>query len=371
MRGSKLTVQRHTLTSSPSLDVSPKLGKAHHQLARGVLRGDVFLLETDTLHSQDWDFPLVQETTLIDSPSSSETRPCSTTSLSSLANGSMQLVKRPFPCMVRPDGNMLSESKIANSCQDPEDNEVAFSIANLAREDARHAIEAAHAAFKTYKKVPHRERRWLMQKWSDLLKANMEDLAAICTLELGKPYTESFVTVKYATDFLDWFEGEIERTYGETIPAARGDNRIFTIREPQGVVAANTPWKSPIAMVTRKIEAAIAAGNTVVLKPAPETPLCAIAAAKLFERAGYPPGVLNVVTSDLKHTPEIGDEFCHNSAVRHLSFTGSTAVGKMLNSECGKSLKKTSMELGGNAPFIVFEDANLEKAVNGESSHSL
>lgn len=244
-------------------------------------------------------------------------------------------------------------------------------VANLSRDDARDAIEAAQAAFKTYKKVPHRERRWLMRKWADLLKANKEDLAAICTLELGKPYIESFVTVKYATDFLDWFEGETERTYGETIPAARGDNRIFTIREPQGVVAAITPWNSPIAMVMRKIGAAIATGNTVVLKPAPETPLCARAVAKLFERAGYPPGVLNVVTSDIKHTPEIGDEFCFNNAVRHLSFTGSTAVGKMLNSECAKSLKKTSMELGGNGPFIVFEDANLEKAVNGEWDHIL
>ena len=249
---------------------------------------------------------------------------------------------------------------------DPEDNEVAFNIANCSREDARKAIEVAQATFHTYKKVPHRERRWLMRKWADLLKANKEDLAAICTLELGKPYTESFVTVKYATDFLDWFEGEIERTYGETIPAARGDNRVFTIREPQGVVAAVTPWNSPIAMVTRKIGAAIATGNTVVLKPAPETPMCAIAVAKLFERAGYPKGVLNIVPCDAKYTPEIGDEFCENKFVKHLSFTGSTAVGKLLNAACAKNLKKTSMELGENAPFIVFEDANLEKAVNGK-----
>ena len=280
----------------------------------------------------------------------------------------MQLMGRPFPYMVCPHGMVLSGSQSADQVQDPEDNEVAFHVANLSRADTCKAIDAAQTAFKIYKKVSHRERRWLMRKWSDLLKENKEDLAAICTLELGKPYTESFVTVKYATDFLDWFEGEIERTYGETIPAARGDNRIFTIREPQGVVAAITPWNSPIAMVTRKIGAAIATGNTVVLKPAPETPMCAIAVAKLFERAGYPPGVLNIVTSDFKHTPEIGDEFCHNTAVRHLSFTGSTAVGRMLNSECAKNLKKTSMELGGNAPFIVFEDANLEKAVNGEPS---
>jgi succinate-semialdehyde dehydrogenase/glutarate-semialdehyde dehydrogenase len=230
------------------------------------------------------------------------------------------------------------------------------------------AIEVAHVAFKTYRKMPHRERRWLIRKWADLIRENKDDLAAICTLELGKPFKESFVTVKYGTDFLDWFEGEIERTYGETIPAARGDNRIITIRQPQGVVAAITPWNSPIAMVTRKVGAAIAAGNTVVCKPAPETPLCAIALAKLFERAGFPPGVLNVVTSSVSNAPGIGTEMCENRLVRHLSFTGSTAVGKLLNAACAKSMKKTSMELGGNAPFIVFQDANLKSAVEGKFS---
>lgn len=216
-----------------------------------------------------------------------------------------------------------------------------------------------------FKTTPHRERRWLLRRWADLMKANKEDLAAICTLELGKPFTDSITTVNYATDFLDWFEGEIERTYGETIPAARGNNRIFTIREPQGVVAAITPWNSPVAMVTRKVGAAIAAGNTVVCKPAPETPLCAIAVAKLFERAGGPPGVLNIVTNSAARTPETGAELCRNKLIKHLSFTGSTAVGKYLNTECSKTFKKMSMELGGNAPFIVFEDANIAKAVEG------
>lgn len=204
-----------------------------------------------------------------------------------------------------------------------------------------------------------------MRKWAHLIKANADDLAAICTLELGKPYKESHVTVKYGTDFLDWFGGEIERTYGETIPAARGNNRILTIRQPQGVIAAITPWNSPIAMVTRKVGAAIAAGNTVVCKPAPETPLCAIALAKLFERAGFPPGVLNIVTSSAANAPGIGEEMCNNRLVKHLSFTGSTQVGKLLNAACAKNIKRTSMELGGNAPFIVFEDANLNDAVDG------
>ena len=171
--------------------------------------------------------------------------------------------------------------------------------------------------------------------------------------------------MKYGTDFLDWFEGAIERQYGDTIPAARGNNRIFTIRQPQGVVAAITPWNSPVAMVTRKVGAAIAAGNTVVLKPAPETPLCAIALAKLFERAGGPAGVLNIVTSSVEKSPQIGQEFTQNELVKHLSFTGSTAVGRHLHAECAKSFKKTSMELGGNAPFIIFGDANLSKAADG------
>lgn len=207
-----------------------------------------------------------------------------------------------------------------------------------------------------------------MRRWGDLIKAAKDDLAAICTLELGKPFTESLVTVKYGTDFIDWFEGAIERQYGETIPAAKGENRIFTIRQPQGVVAAITPWNSPIAMVTRKVGAAIAAGNTVVCKPAPETPLCAIAVAKLFERAGGPPGVLNIVTSSAEKSKLVGEEMTQNPIVKHLSFTGSTAVGRYLHAECAKTFKKTSLELGGNAPFIVFEDAKLEKAAEGTCS---
>lgn len=171
----------------------------------------------------------------------------------------------------------------------------------------------------------------------------------------------------YGLSFLEWFQGEIERLYGETIPAARVDNRIFTTREPQGVVAAITPWNSPVAMILRKVGAAIAAGCTVVLKPAPETPMCAIAIAKLFERVpGFPAGTLNIVTADSATSAQIGEEMSHNTVVRHLSFTGSTAVGKYLNTECARSLKKTSMELGGNAPFIIFEDADIQKAVDGK-----
>ncbi|KAF1808603.1 aldehyde dehydrogenase [Eremomyces bilateralis CBS 781.70] len=248
---------------------------------------------------------------------------------------------------------------------DPEDDQTICHVPDLSRREIQEAIGVAHESFLEYRRKPARERRALLRKWADLIKANKEDLAAICTLELGKPFTESLGTVKYGTDYLDWFDGLIEQVGGETIPAARPDNRIITIRQPQGVVAAITPWNSPIAMIARKAGAAIAVGNTVVCKPAPETPLCAIALAKLAERAGYPPGVFNVVTVSPERTPEIGAELCENPKVRHLSFTGSTAVGRFLNGECAKRMKRTSMELGGNAPFIVFEDAKLGQAVDG------
>lgn len=254
---------------------------------------------------------------------------------------------------------------------DPEDDALIYEVANLSREDIKSAINASHKAFLAYKKLTHRKRKALLREWTEIIRANRDDLAAVCTLELGKPIAESYTTVDYGISFLDWFEGEIERLYGDTIPAAKPDARILTTREPQGVVAAITPWNSPIAMILRKVGAAIAAGNSVVLKPAPETPMCAIAIAKLFERVkGFPPGTLNIVTGDAKASSEIGDELCHNRLVRHLSFTGSTAVGKFLNSECAKSLKRTSMELGGNAPFIVFGDADVQKAVDGELSNA-
>lgn len=253
----------------------------------------------------------------------------------------------------------------ANDYTDPSDDEKICQVPDMSNDEIRGAVEAAHAAFQVYKTVSHRERRFMLRRWGDLIKANRDDLAALCTLELGKPFTESLGTVAYGIDFLDWFEAEAERTYGETIPANRKGTRIITTREPQGVVVAITPWNSPVAMILRKVGAAIAAGNTVVCKPAPETPLCAFAIAKLFERAGFPTGVLNVITTAPESTVSFGDEVCSNKLVKHLSFTGSTPVGKLLNAKCAIGLKKTSMELGGNAPFIVFEDANVNKAVEG------
>lgn len=238
---------------------------------------------------------------------------------------------------------------------------------NMSTEDIRSSIETAHDAFQVYRKLTPRQRKFMLRRWGDLVKANREDLAALCTLELGKPFTESLATVAYGIDFLDWFESLVEHTCGESIPANRSGTRIITTREPQGVVVAITPWNSPVAMITRKVAAAIAAGNTVVCKPAPETPLCAIAMAKLFDRAGFPPGVFNVVTCSAESTKAFGEEVTSNRLVKHLSFTGSTPVGKMLNAQCAGYLKRTSMELGGNAPFIVFEDADIDKAADGMS----
>ncbi|KAK0761637.1 hypothetical protein N5P37_006590 [Trichoderma harzianum] len=260
---------------------------------------------------------------------------------------------------------VTAASKKSFPVHDPVDDAVVCLVPDLSVAEVRDAIKAAEDAFQIFRKVPHRDRRFMLRRWGDLIKAARNDLAALCTIELGKPFSESLGTVAYGIDYLDWFESECERIYGETIPAYRRGTRIMTVREPQGVVAAITPWNSPVAMITRKAGAAIAAGNTVVLKPAPETPLCAIAMAKLFERAGFPAGVLSVITCSPESTPTIGEELCNNKLVKHLSFTGSTAVGKILNTQCARHIKKTSLELGGNAPFIVFEDANIDSAVDG------
>ncbi|RFU31234.1 hypothetical protein B7463_g5088, partial [Scytalidium lignicola] len=248
---------------------------------------------------------------------------------------------------------------------DPTDDKEICQVPDMSVGDIRSSVETAHEAFQVYRKVPPRQRKFMLRRWGDLVKANREDLAALCTLELGKPFTESLATVAYGIDFLDWFESLAEHICGESIPANRSGTRIITTRESQGVVVAITPWNSPVAMITRKVAAAIAAGNTVVCKPAPETPLCAFAMAKLFDRAGFPPGVFNVVTCSPESTKAFGVEVTSHRLVKHLSFTGSTAVGKLLNAQCAAYLKKTSMELGGNAPFIVFEDADISKAVDG------
>jgi len=224
------------------------------------------------------------------------------------------------------------------------------------------AVEAADAAFRTWSKRPAKERAVLLRRWFDLILANREDLATIITSEQGKPLAEARAEVDYAASFVEFYSEEARRVCGETIPTHRADARILTIRQPVGVVAAITPWNFPAAMITRKVAPAIAVGCAVVLKPAPETPLTALALALLAYRAGLPKGVINILTGD---APTIGRVFTEHSLVRALSFTGSTEVGKLLMRQAASTVKKVGLELGGNAPFIVFDDADIEAAVEG------
>ncbi len=232
----------------------------------------------------------------------------------------------------------------------------------LDRQDTAAAIEAAAAAFPAWRDRTAKERAILLRRWFELILANQEDLARLMTSEQGKPLQESRDEVVYGASFVEWFAEEGKRVYGDVIPSPKSDRRIVVIRQPVGVVAAITPWNFPLAMITRKCAPALAAGCTVVVKPAEDTPLTALALAVLAERAGLPPGVLNIVTG----APEVvGAELTANPIVRKLSFTGSTEVGKLLMRQCADTMKKLSLELGGNAPFIVFDDADLEAAVAG------
>jgi succinate-semialdehyde dehydrogenase/glutarate-semialdehyde dehydrogenase len=235
-------------------------------------------------------------------------------------------------------------------------------IPNLGATETRRAIEAADKALPEWRARTAKERAQILRKWFDLMMANQEDLAVLMTIEQGKPLLESRGEIAYAASFIEWFAEEGKRAYGDVIPAHGRDKRIVVLKQPIGVTAAITPWNFPAAMITRKAGPALAAGCTMVVKPAELTPYSALAMAVLAERAGVPAGVLSVVTGDSK---QIGGELTSNPLVRKLSFTGSTQVGKLLMSQCAATVKKTSMELGGNAPFIVFDDADLEAAVNG------
>jgi succinate-semialdehyde dehydrogenase/glutarate-semialdehyde dehydrogenase len=228
--------------------------------------------------------------------------------------------------------------------------------------EARRAIEAAHVALPAWSKKTAGERARLMRRWFDLMMANVDDLAIIMTAEQGKPLAESKGEIAYAASFIEWFAEEAKRVYGDIIPGHQADKRIMVLRQPIGVVAAITPWNFPAAMITRKAAPAIAAGCPIVVKPAPQTPFSALAMAELAQRAGIPAGVFNVVTGD---AAAIGGEFTGNDKVRKLSFTGSTAVGKLLMAQCAGTVKKVALELGGNAPFLVLEDADLDAAVTG------
>jgi succinate-semialdehyde dehydrogenase / glutarate-semialdehyde dehydrogenase len=226
----------------------------------------------------------------------------------------------------------------------------------------RTAIEAAGRAFPAWRSKTAKERTAVLRRWFELMMANQEDLARLMTIEQGKPLTESRGEVAYAAAFLEWFGEEAKRIYGDTIPGHQHDKRIIVLKQPIGVAACITPWNFPLAMITRKAGPAIACGCTVVLKPASQTPFSALALAELGERAGMPKGVLNVITGV---ADEIGRELTTNPEVRKLSFTGSTATGKLLMAQCASTVKKVSLELGGNAPFIVLDDADLDAAVEG------
>jgi succinate-semialdehyde dehydrogenase / glutarate-semialdehyde dehydrogenase len=231
--------------------------------------------------------------------------------------------------------------------------------------ETRRALEAAEAAYPGWRARTAGDRARIMRRWADLMLEQLDDLTLLLTLEQGKPLFESKAEVEYAASFLEWFGEEGKRVYGDTIPQPLPDRRILVLKQPVGVTAGITPWNFPSAMVTRKAAPALAAGCTMVLKPAEQTPLSALAVAALAEEAGLPPGVLSIVTGDAQDAPAIGKELTTNLLVRKLGFTGSNEVGKLLMAQCAPGLKKISLELGGNAPFIVFADADVDEAVAG------
>ena len=248
---------------------------------------------------------------------------------------------------------------------DPANGVKLTDVANLGPAECHAALVAAEAAGPAWRAKTAKERGAVMMKWFHLLHQNADDLARIMTAEQGKPLAEARGEVGYGASFIEWFAEEARRVYGETIPTTDNNKRYLVIKQPIGVCAAITPWNFPIAMITRKVAPALAAGCTVVIKPAEQTPLSALAVAELAQRAGMPAGVLNILTADADNSVEIGKVLCSSDVVRHLSFTGSTEVGRILARQCAPSIKKLSLELGGNAPFIVFDDADIDSAVEG------
>ncbi len=248
---------------------------------------------------------------------------------------------------------------------DPSTGNKITDVANLGALDAKAAIDAANAAWPAWRAKTGKERHAILLKWFNLLMANQDDLARILTTEQGKPFSEAKGEITYGASFVEWFAEEAKRVNGETLPQFDNNRRILVVKQPIGVCAAITPWNFPLAMITRKVAPALAAGCPVVIKPAELTPLTALAAAELAIRAGIPAGVLNVLTADSNNSIAIGKVFCASDIVRHISFTGSTEVGRILMAQSAPTVKKLSLELGGNAPFIVFDDADIDSAVEG------
>ena len=283
----------------------------------------------------------------------------------------------PLPLSMGPlnDASLLKQAALINgqwvagnnafAVTNPATGEVLAQVANLGAAETEQAIAAANAAWPAWRDLPAKARSAILMKWFHLLHQHADDLARIMTAEQGKPLTEAKGEVGYGASFIEWFAEEARRVYGETVPSTDPSKRFLVIKQPIGVCAAITPWNFPIAMITRKVAPALAAGCPVVIKPAEATPLSALAVAELAMRAGMPAGVLNVITADGDRSVEVGQALCASDTVRHLSFTGSTEVGRILMKQCAPTVKKLSLELGGNAPFIVFDDADLDAAVEG------
>ena len=262
------------------------------------------------------------------------------------------------------DGGFVpADSGARFAVTNPATDEIVAQVADMGATETRRAIEAAARAFPAWRRKTAKERAKIMRAWFELIMANQEDLAQLMTAEQGKPLAETRGEVAYGASFIEWFAEEGKRVYGDVIPTTQAGRRILVFKEPIGVVASITPWNFPNAMITRKCAPALAAGCTFIIKPAAETPLSALALAELAHRAGVPAGVFNVVTG--KKASAIGEELTHNPLVRKFSFTGSTEIGKLLMRQCASTVKKVSLELGGNAPFIVFDDADLDAAADG------
>ena len=255
-----------------------------------------------------------------------------------------------------------ADSRARNPVDNPANGTIVGHVPHMSTAETKRAIAAAEAALPAWRALAAKERSKILRKWFDLIVANADDLALLLTTEQGKPLAEARGEILYGASFVEWFAEEAKRVYGDVIPSPTNDRRIVVLKQPIGVVAAITPWNFPIAMITRKVAPGLAVGCTFVLKPAGQTPFSALALAELAERAGVPKGVLNIVTGDSR---TIGAELCANPVVRKLTFTGSTEVGRVLMRQCADTIKKLSLELGGNAPFIVFEDADLDAAADG------
>ena len=285
------------------------------------------------------------------------------------------MTQNPSPLLLLKDPSLLKTDALINGqwvtgpsrfdVLDPATGHKLADVANLGPTQATQAIAAADAAWPAWRNKTGKERSIILRKWFDLLMANQEDLARIMTAEQGKPFAEAKGEIAYGASFVEWFAEEAKRINGETLPQFDNNRRLSVIKQSIGVCAAITPWNFPLAMITRKVAPALAAGCPVIIKPAELTPLTALAAAELALRAGIPAGVLNMITADADNSIAVGKVICASDTVRHLSFTGSTEVGRILMAQCAPTVKKMSLELGGNAPFIVFDDADLDSAVEG------